>query len=768
MAHDPGSSPRTQRLLALAAICALAAAAALAFGRVFTGGGSIARLVAVALLSALLAVALERRSLVLATLASAAGLALVVSIFVFPETTWFGLPTAATLHAARDAVGEIGRQADAQVAPTPPLAPLFLAGVTALWAAIFSAHALAIRAGSPLLALLPPVALVAFADTVLEETQRPLYGVLFLATALVVVFIDGLRRVQRWGPTWVWPGARGGLTSATGRGARRVAMLALGVATIVPLTLPGFGTSSLIDLSGAGSGDSIRVNPLVSIQASLNRGDPVDLFTVDSQAASYWRTVSLDHFDGVTWKATEGSTPEEVNSTTSLSDQRQFSVALPQTFTVSDRDLSVSGVPVAYPAIHVDYPGDLLYDRDLEMLRLGDGTIEAGTSYTVNSTPVQPPPAELETVVFPNPYLSPPRYTELPGDLPTGIHDLAVQWVNEAGATSDYDRIRAIQDRLRGVEFHYDEHVPARDDQFTLLDFLTSTKKGFCQQFASAMAVMLRTLGYPTRVAVGFTEGERSDADGLWHVTTDNAHAWVEVLFPTYGWLAFEPTPSRTNPIANAYDDPATVCLNEQGVPCAGGGSPAGVGRPNEEGVGQRRNLERRPAVKGGPGASSVPADEGPVLAPEPFRFPTAPVLGGLALLAAIALALVPPVRALRRRRRLRRAGPRPRELILATYDVFDERAGDLGWGRRDGETLREYRARIERAGVLDDGDLGRLTALAATAAYAEREPEPDEAAEAGRAAQRTLHDLRRSTSIGRRILGWYLADRLDGRPARS
>jgi transglutaminase-like putative cysteine protease len=760
MAHDAGSSPRGQRLLALGAVCALAVATAAAFGRVFSGGGSVLRLMGVALASALLAASLERRNLVLATLVSAAGLLVVVGVVVFPKTTLYGLPTIDTLGAIRDAAGQIGREADAQVAPTPALAPLFLAAVTALWAAVFSAHALAIRAGSPLLSLLPPVALVAFADTVLEESERPLYGVLFLATALVIVFIDGLRRVQRWGPTWVWPGARGGLTSATGRGARRVAAMALGVATLVPLTLPGFGTSAVIDLSGGGSGDSIRVNPLVSIQSSLNRSDPVELFTVDAPVAAYWRTVSLDTFDGVTWKATQGAPPQEISSTTPLSDERLFSEQLDQAFTVGSMDLTVSGVPAAYPATHVEYPGALTYDPDLEMLRLDDGTMAAGTTYRVQSSPVQPPPEQLETVVFPSATLN-PRYTSIPANLPPQITTIAEQWV--ANETSAYGQILAIQDHLRGPDFRYDATVPPRDDQFTLLDFLQTTKRGFCQQYASAMAIMLRTLGYPTRVAVGFTQGDRSDADGLWHVTTDNAHAWVEVLFPTYGWLAFEPTPGRTNPVANSYDDPATVCHDAQGdvVPCPGRNSGAGGGGPGRNAAvppGQRANVDTRKT--GGAGTLPPGAQGGRVIAPEPFRFPTGLVLGVAGALALLVLLLTPPVRAARRRARLRRAGPDPRSRILAIYDVFDSKAGAMGWARRLGETLQEYRRRLDASGLVSGDAMVRLTALAGRAAYAAESPEPADAAEAARTAESTLRDLQRGTPLGRRILGWYLPER--------
>jgi transglutaminase-like putative cysteine protease len=751
MAHDLGSSPRGQRLLAVGAVCALAVATAGAFGRVFTGAHAVPRLIGVALTSALLAAALERRNLVLATLVSAAGLLVVVGVVVFPTTTFYGLPTMDTLHAMGEAAGQIGRQADVQVAPTPPLAPLFLAAVTATWAAIFSAHALAVRAGSPLLALLPPVALVAFADTVLEETERPLYGVLFLATALLVVFFDALRRVQRWGPAWVWPGASGGLASVTGRGARRVAALALGVATILPLTLPGFGTSALIDLSGGSSGDSVRLSPLVSIKASLTLKDPIELFTVRSDRASYWRMASLDTFDGVTWKATAGAAETDVNSATPLAELRPYGSELQQSFTVADQDIPfLLGLPVASPAVRVDYPGDLTYDADQETLSPKGDALEAGTTYEVQSNPVQPPPSKLEAVRFPEDVPN-TLYTSVPDGLPEEIGAIAKEWV--AGTTTDYDAIRAIQDHLSSSEFLYDVDVAARDDQFTLVDFLTKTKAGMCQQFASAMAIMLRTLDYPTRVAVGFTQGTETGDDGVLHVTTANYHAWVEVQFPTYGWLAFEPTPNHANPVANSYDNPAPPCVNDQGLPCSR--RPAGAGAPS--GTGQRTNVDR-PGVRGGD--FTLPSERsGGTVTPEPFRVSTGLVLALLGGLAALAVLLIPPVRAGRRRLRVRRAGSEPRRRILAIYDVFDARAAEMGWARRLGETLQEYPRRLAAAGIGPSESLSQLITLTGRAAYADGSAGADEAEEADRAAAATLRDLRRSTPIARRIVGRYLPE---------
>ncbi|MDQ3209775.1 MAG: hypothetical protein M3Q20_01140, partial [Actinomycetota bacterium] len=172
MARTQGTSARTQRLIAGVATVLVATTGAIALGRVFQGNAPTLRLAAAGISSAVIAALLERRNLVLATIVSAAGLTIAIGLLVLPETTWFGLPTMETLRAALDAAGRVGEQARVQVAPSPPLAPLLLAGLAGAWAAVFAAHSLAFRAGSPLLALVPPVALVAFADSVLEDVVR--------------------------------------------------------------------------------------------------------------------------------------------------------------------------------------------------------------------------------------------------------------------------------------------------------------------------------------------------------------------------------------------------------------------------------------------------------------------------------------------------------------------------------------------------------------------------------------------------------------------
>jgi hypothetical protein len=94
-------------------------------------------------------------------------------------------------------------------------------------------------------------------------------------------------------------------------------------------------------------------------------------------------------------------------------------------------------------------------------------------------------------------------------------------------------------------DFRYDETPPSTGNQPPLVGFVTRTRAGHCQYYAGAMALMLRYLGIPARVAAGFTSGRFNRANSTWTVTDREAHTWVEVWFPRFGWLPFDPTPGR-------------------------------------------------------------------------------------------------------------------------------------------------------------------------------------------------------------------------------
>ncbi len=142
--------------------------------------------------------------------------------------------------------------------------------------------------------------------------------------------------------------------------------------------------------------------------------------------------------------------------------------------------------------------------------------------------------------------------------------------MSRAGATTPYAAVLALESWLRQTGgFHYDESPPHVDGP-PLLAFVTKTKAGYCQHFAGAMALMLRLLGVPSRVAVGFTSGTRDGDD--WVVTDHDAHAWVEVWFPGQGWVPFDPTPGRGTlggDYSFASGSPAAVAALRRGDLCS-------------------------------------------------------------------------------------------------------------------------------------------------------------------------------------------------------
>jgi transglutaminase-like putative cysteine protease len=121
-------------------------------------------------------------------------------------------------------------------------------------------------------------------------------------------------------------------------------------------------------------------------------------------------------------------------------------------------------------------------------------------------------------------------------------------------AKSPYAAAVALESWFRtGGGFVYDQHPPGSGSRPALVDFVTRTRSGYCQHFAGAMALMLRYLGVPTRVAAGFTSGRYDAGSGEWIVTDHDAHEWVEVWFRGWGWLPFDPTPARGGGLAGGY-----------------------------------------------------------------------------------------------------------------------------------------------------------------------------------------------------------------------
>lgn len=115
------------------------------------------------------------------------------------------------------------------------------------------------------------------------------------------------------------------------------------------------------------------------------------------------------------------------------------------------------------------------------------------------------------------------------------------------GPDNPYDAAMAIQEYLRGFQYEIKVEAPPQDRD--AVDwFLFTSKQGYCDYFASAMAVMARATGIPARVVSGYNMGTLNERTGLYEVRQENAHSWPELFFPGYGWVRFEPTPTQPAP----------------------------------------------------------------------------------------------------------------------------------------------------------------------------------------------------------------------------
>jgi transglutaminase-like putative cysteine protease len=133
------------------------------------------------------------------------------------------------------------------------------------------------------------------------------------------------------------------------------------------------------------------------------------------------------------------------------------------------------------------------------------------------------------------------EYLQLPTALDARIPELARQMT--AGAANPYDEARAVENFLR-TRFGYTLNLTGKPGDDPLANFLFVTRAGHCEYFASAMTILLRTLGIPAREVNGFLPGEYNDLAGDYIVRASDAHSWVEVHFPGSGWVTFDPTPA--------------------------------------------------------------------------------------------------------------------------------------------------------------------------------------------------------------------------------
>jgi transglutaminase-like putative cysteine protease len=336
--------------------------------------------------------------------------------------------------------------------------------------------------------------------------------------------------------------------------ARQVAVPGFGGGVVNP-GLPSHAGTSSASLNGVYPGFGQAVDLGVRFQLS----DRV-VMKVRAQQAGFWRAQAYDSFDGHTWTASD-TTVQGVGSVfeppialsrpggklESIISGDVRTTELTQTFYILVAQPNV--VFAAYEPRELYFPLNRVAVDSYGSVRT-PLFLEADTIYSVVSEVPAPTIAELRS--------SPPmpttlssevirryqilltRYTQVPGDLSPRVAALAHAITDTAPTT--YDKVIAIEDWLR-ANMRYNLAIPPDPPGTSPVDdFLFHRRQGYCEHFSTAMIMLLRAVGIPSRFAVGFGSGARNPFTGYFEVRESDAHSWVEVFYPGVGWVEYDPT----------------------------------------------------------------------------------------------------------------------------------------------------------------------------------------------------------------------------------
>jgi hypothetical protein len=547
-------------------------------------------------------------------------------------------------------------------APALPLTPLVLLAVGGIGITAVVTDLIAVRLRSAAMAGLP--LLVLFTVPVAINANRGPVTIVVIFTLATTGYLgllsaDGRERIRVWGRLIsLWrtsdgdPGdnadakspyrvLRGPDTRSLAAAGRRVGLASIILALCAPLLIPGLHSTRLTSSnwvigpgSGLGGGPGLY-DPLTAVEQDLKETKPTTVFTYTTNAPASLQAPWLQQYVYTTLTATSGwEAPSSDTITTS-----SFNNVIP----AQSGGISNNGAPVVQTDISISstagfpdgpvnflpapYPPTAVYDPDSveyqsSTLMLVQRSSLNGLDYRIVSHYVDPAGGALATLAYPQ---AMPADTQLPSSYTRSGPLLQLVLKLTDKKTTEYGKVTAIEDWLNsGGGFTYDTAAPQIEDVSDLLNYLTSTKTGKlgdCVQSAFAMTVMLRMIGIPARLAVGFTQGKEKSVDH-YTVKSSDEHAWPEVFFRGYGWLAFSPTPAgQGSAIPLGYAATQTPGGSTSPASSPGGGGGATGSKPSKPSpLSGRLRVQpdggQEPGLGGGPGTAVVkPAAGTPWLA---------------------------------------------------------------------------------------------------------------------------------------------------------
>jgi len=297
------------------------------------------------------------------------------------------------------------------------------------------------------------------------------------------------------------------------------------------LHAPGLPRRHLV---GSGPELSERVVMIIST-GDLPPGPPDVVMRHQSLPQYYWRSHTYDRYAFYGWFTGKTNTIEYAAG------EPAITATLPAQRTVRQEVEVLGGTGgLIYTA------GELVaVDQGYRVAwRSGDdffGAMVEATQYRVDSLVTEVGEDQLKAAGSDYPDWVEVRYLDLPATVPERVLALARDLT--ATEPTPYARARAIETHLRQIPYTLDVPEPPRDPDLDIVDyFLFDLQKGYCDYYATAMVVLARAAGLPARLAVGYASGHYNSFSAHYVVTEADAHAWVEIYFPGYGWIEFEPT----------------------------------------------------------------------------------------------------------------------------------------------------------------------------------------------------------------------------------
>lgn len=486
------------------------------------------------------------------------------------------------------------------------------------------------------------------------------------------------------------------------------------VMTAIPLatSLPGHGSVALVDLRGLGT-TLEGSQPLVDVGDELHLPTPRLALRVSTDAPAYLRTAALEIFDGNTWRIGNDIDQTSIPSSQLEDPSNGIGTNVAPVGRTATWDVTVQSLPGTYLPV-VNQPTRVSAttgSASLSFSRVGDfvttdsmtNLVEAdqvGTDYSIEA--VVPTPTVQDLTAWGPATDDLDLRVQLPGGQQRLVSE-ARRIVDAAGATTAVDQALAIQDHFAGPDsdFLYSTDVPGLRGSGALEQFVLDTRVGYCEYYATAMAVMLRGLGIPTRVATGYLPGREvvaptSSLPGTYQVSSTDAHAWVEVAFEEAGWVTFDPTPrSDTAGLRPSRDTLAAFGPN-------GGTAQGPVEAPSEDDLLRASEIPQPPVGAPAPVGRSEGAEEGNS---------SGDILLGLAgVLALVAMVLGVAWWWAHRRRTSHVASER---VMLAQSHLLVTAAA-LGRGRHHHETIHDVTGRWIASGDVD-GPSAQLVAREAS-----------------------------------------------------